>query len=151
MLPNSSLKKKKKIRKKKMASNQAPEGVTSVWHICPQQLWEDSLEKGTYTPEAYPQDGFVHGCSFAKELVPIGNRFYKSDPRPYVLLRMPLEKLAKADLRFEAPMPVAGQASHVSEGLFPHIYEPIAKEFVTEVVSLKRLEDGTFLPVDIQD
>jgi uncharacterized protein (DUF952 family) len=134
-----------------MGISNAPSDVTDVWHICPTELWEAAVAAGTaYVPSAYDADGFVHCCSFAEQLVAIGNHYYRGDPRAHCLLRMPLTNAAvqSADVRFEAPAPVAGTPAHAITGLFPHIYGPIELSMVSEVVPLKRTDDGEFLPLE---
>ncbi len=101
-------------------------------HLVPEAVWDARDAAAPYLPAAYPDDGFVH-CTDGDELmVDVANRFYRDDPRPFLLLTLDLERTG-SPWRFDDP----GQT-------YPHVYGPIDPESVLEVRRMVRDPDGTF-------
>ena len=66
-------------------------------------------------------------------MVAVANRFYRDDPRPFLLLTLDLERTG-SPWRFDDP-----------DRRYPHVYGPIDPASVTEVRRMARDEAGTFL------
>ena len=64
------------------------------------------------------------------------NRFYRSDPAPFLLLTLDLD-LAGSPWRFDDP-----------SGIYPHVYGPIDPASVLEVRRFRRDPDGSFTAID---
>ena len=112
-----------------MSSDQNPH-VTL--HLCPAEVWNAQKNAETYLPEAYSQDGFIHCTDGDEELVAVGNRYYKADPREFVVLSVDL---------------IANGSKWIYEDpaqIFPHIYGPIAPAAVVAIRPVLRDEDGAF-------
>ena len=104
-----------------------------VFHLAPVPIWEGQQEQATYTPEAFEQDGFVH-CTIGEEnVLAVGDAFYAADHRPYVALVLDLEQV-DAPVRYEDDL-----------GIFPHIHGPLPRDAVTDVYSVIRAADGSFM------
>ena len=102
-------------------------------HLTPVKVWERQRAKATYLPEAYDADGFIH-CTLGDDLVvAVGNRYYRDDPRPYVVLDIDPVRL-NSEVRFEDP-----------DAVYPHIYGPLDTSAVTGLCQIVRDETGTFI------
>ena len=101
-------------------------------HLVPEATWEAHDPATPYLPAAYPEDGFVHCTDGDDEMVVVANRFYRGDPRPFLLLTIDLERTG-SPWRFDDP----GQ-------VYPHVYGPIDPACVLEVRRFTRDADGTF-------
>jgi uncharacterized protein (DUF952 family) len=65
--------------------------------------------------------------------VAVGNRYYRSDPREFVVLAIDCEQLT-ADVVYED-----------DQRIFPHIYGPLNTDAVLSSQPVVRAVDGTFL------
>jgi uncharacterized protein (DUF952 family) len=99
----------------------------------PQAVWEAHDPAVPYTPAAYPEDGFVHCTDGDEAMVAVANRFYRDDPRPFLLLTIDLER-AGSPWRFDDP-----------ERVYPHVYGPIDPGCVLEVRRMARDVAGRFV------
>ena len=106
----------------------------AVYHLVPREEYEAGDPAADYVPTAFADDGFIHLTDGADELTAVGNRYYRSDPRPYVALRVDLARV-RAPVCYEDPRRV-----------YPHVYGPLNRDAIVAVVDLPRLPDGTFLP-----
>ena len=104
-------------------------------HLAPEAVWEAHDPASGYLPAAYPEDGFVHCTDGDDEMVVVANRFYRDDPRSFLLLTLDLERTG-SPWRFDDP----GQR-------FPHVYGPIDPASVLEVRRMLRDANGGFLGV----
>ena len=101
-------------------------------HLVPEAVWDAHDPSVPYLPSAYPADGFVHCTDGDALMVEIANRFYRDDPRPFLLLTLDLER-AGSPWRFDD----AGRK-------YPHVYGPIDPASVLTVRRMARDPDGTF-------
>ena len=112
--------------------NQRPTPAGLTFHITPEEVWEAQRVSGSYQPEAFAEEGFVHTTIDLETLLIPANRYYTGDGRPYVCLTIDLA-LVPGEVRFDAdPL------------IYPHIYGPVPTDAVTEVRDANRGEDGTF-------
>lgn len=107
-------------------------GIT--YHLVPAAVWE-AVDGEWYTPEAYDADGFIHCTNGTDEIIKVGNMFYTSDPRDFVLL-----ELKVADIASEWRYDVEGE-------VYPHIYGPLNTSAVVGKLAIVRGEDGVFVSV----
>ena len=110
-------------------------GVT--YHLVPKQVWEKQREQSEYLPEAFSQDGFIHCTNGLEELVNVGNRYYTSDERPFLVLILDVSKI-QAPVRYDDP-----------DEIYPHIYGPLNTDAVVGTLEVRRDENGTFLPFSV--
>jgi uncharacterized protein (DUF952 family) len=106
-----------------------------TYHLVPAAVWQVTDPAADYLPEAFPQDAFIHTTHDPAELTGVGNRYYRNDPRPYVVLHIETA-LVRAPIRIEDP-----------GGHFPHIYGPLNRDAIVAVTDVARDADGTFLSV----
>ena len=104
-------------------------------HLTPEAVWQAQLPHATYAPEAFAAEGFVHCTDDHELLVEVANRYYRDDPRVYLVLDIDLA-------RVQAPAFYDDEARQ-----YPHVYGPIARAAVTRVRRIERAADGTFMAI----
>lgn len=113
-----------------------------ILHLALQSAWESSLASGSYQQSTLErtlaEEGFIH-ASTPDQVVGVATRFYADVTEPLVLLALDDDavRAAGTEVRYEA-------ASDQSEGLFPHIYGPIAASWVHEVRAARFDASGRF-------
>ena len=116
--------------------------MTTIYHIPPHSNWVAAQEKGSYTAESLPAEGFIH-CSTAEQAAPVANAFYAAQ-RGLVLLVIDTDRLT-SELKWEAPAHPAPESAPASlHGQFPHIYGEINLNAVVDVLPFEPNEDGKF-------
>jgi uncharacterized protein (DUF952 family) len=96
-----------------------------IYHITTQTDWEQALELGFYTPQAFAAEGFIHACK-AEQVEGVCERYYK-DQTGLVVLHI--------NERFLKP-PHTFVFVEASNDEFPHIFGPINLDAVVEVTLL---------------
>lgn len=102
-------------------------------HLVPEAVWDAHDPATPYLPDAYDDDGFVHCTDGDDEMVAVANRFYRTDPRPFLLLTIDLDRTG-SPWRFEDPA-----------RRYPHVYGSIDPACVLEVRRMGRGPDGRFI------
>ena len=102
-------------------------------HLVPEAVWEAQDPAAPYVPVAYAEDGFVHCTDGDDEMVAVANRFYRDDPRSFLLLTLDLDRTGSM-WRFDD-----------AERRYPHVYGPIDPVSVLEVRRMLRDPGGQFL------
>jgi uncharacterized protein (DUF952 family) len=103
-----------------------------TYHLVPAEHWHASDPARDYTPERFLDEGFIHTTHDPVEVAAVGNRYYREDPRPYVLLHVETKRV-RAPIMIEDP-----------GGRYPHIYGPLNRDAVVAVTAMEREPDGTF-------
>lgn len=106
-----------------------------TWHMAPVEVWEAQKALPLYSPEAWDQDRFVHCTDDAVELLAVANRYYISDGRPWLALRIECDRIEDPVI-YEDPLQ-----------LFPHIYGRLPVAAVVDVVTLIRDHQGRFIGI----
>lgn len=106
-----------------------------AYHLVPEDWYRAQPDDAAYLPEAFGQDGFVHLTHGVADVMQAGNRYYRADVRPYLLLTVDLN-LITSEVRYDD---AARQ--------FPHIYGPLDRAAIVAVREVERAEDGTFLAI----
>lgn len=102
-----------------------------ITHICPQNEWQEALQKGYYSAQSLQAEGFIH-CSRPEQVIETANRFYTSVSD--LLLLWIDTKLVEPDILWEK-----------ADGeLFPHIYGRLNLDAVVAVQQLSPDADGNF-------
>jgi len=120
-----------------------------VYHITTRTEWQAALEAGVYTSPTLDSAGFIH-ASTVEQVIPVANAFYRGQED--LILLVINAALLRSDLRWEPPDHIAETDAPVPEqGLFPHIYGPIALDSVVEVLDLLVDSAGVFdLPTSLR-
>jgi uncharacterized protein (DUF952 family) len=115
--------------------NREQEPAAVTLHLVPEDVWLAQKDEFRYLPDGFSSEGFIH-CTHGDDLViDVGNRFYRDDPRPYLVLEVDLEHVA-APVIYE---------DH--ERRFPHIHGPLERHAVRRVRRIERAADGTFVAI----
>ena len=109
-----------------------------TYHLVPTETWT-AAEHGPTAAYAAPSlatEGFIHCTDGAEALIETANRYYRDDPRPYVVLTIDLDAVG-------SPWTIEDPA-----GIFPHVHGPIPGAAIIAVQPAIRAADGTFLRID---
>jgi len=107
--------------------------VKIIYHITRPEVWQESARTGSYLPENFDKDGFIH-CSKKEQIPNVGNRFY-SDQSGLIVLSINLSKIEAA---------IKWENSEGGEELFPHIYGPLNIEAVEFFAPFEKDPKGVF-------
>ncbi len=108
-----------------------------TYHLVPEAEYDP--QAAVYLPAAWQHDGFIHTTKQVALLHEVGNRYYRADPRPYLVLTIDLARTA-VPWRYDA----AGAD-------FPHLYGPLERTAVIAARPMPRAADGAFLPLPQSD
>lgn len=107
--------------------------MTVILHIATSQAWEQAQTNGSYRPEMFSLEGFIH-CSTTKQVVQVANRHFRGQTG-LLLLKIEADRVT-AEIRYEN---LEG-----GEQLFPHIYGELNLDAVVTVSDFEPQADGTF-------
>ena len=107
--------------------------MTTIYHITTREAWEESITEGSYRPEAFADEGFIH-CSTREQVVGVADARFRGRSG-LVLLRIDTDRVA-AEIVYE----------NLEGGreLFPHIYGGLNARAVVEVLEFEPGADGRF-------
>jgi uncharacterized protein (DUF952 family) len=103
--------------------------VRRIYHLVSRSTWE-AAPPGPYRVPSLETEGFIH-CSNREQVSRSANKFYPNESEMLLLAIDPAR--LTSELRDEEGRP--GE-------LFPHIYGPINREAIVEVILLERGTDG---------
>lgn len=109
-----------------------------AYHLVPAAIWDAARDDESFRVASLDDEGFVHLTHGMADLVDVGNRYYREDPRPYVALAIALRWLT-SPWRYDG------------DERFPHVYGPLDRAAITEVRPIPRDDDGTFRPIERPD
>jgi uncharacterized protein (DUF952 family) len=119
-----------------MADSSRERAPAVTLHLVPEEIWLAQNEASHYQPDGFASEGFIH-CTHGHDVViEVGNRYYRDDPRPYLVLEVDLERVA-APVVYED-----------DERCFPHVYGRLERYAVRSVRRVERAPDGTFVAID---
>lgn len=98
-----------------------------ILHIASRAGWLASQQSGSYTPESFEREGFIH-CSKQEQVLRVANTFFVGQ-HGLVLLVIDPARLSP-ELRWEP-------GTDASDELFPHLYGPLNLEAVTRVLEFE--------------
>ena len=102
-----------------------------IFHIATAADWRRTLDSGTYTTSTVgrtlEEEGFIH-ASRRDQVQGVFDRYYASLGEDLVLLTIDTARLTDAEVRVEA----------VGADTYPHVYGPIDRRAVVDVVPLNR-------------
>jgi uncharacterized protein (DUF952 family) len=107
--------------------------MKTIFHITSNNAWERAAAQGSYRPEAFSIDGFIH-CSTRDQVIQVANARFRGQTG-LVLLSIDTDKVA-AEIVYEN---LEG-----GQQLFPHIYGSLNIDAVVEVDRFEPGADGYF-------
>lgn len=104
-----------------------------IFHITTREVWEGATPVGSYRPEGFAAEGFIH-CSTREQVVRVADARFRGQSG-LVLLCIDTERVA-AEIVYE----------NLEGGreLFPHIYGELSAGAVVEVLEFEPGADGRF-------
>lgn len=110
-----------------------------IYHLVPLPEW-NALPDQPYAPASLADEGFVHCSPDEATTLAVANAFYANAPRPLLALVLDEDRLtARLEWERAAPAPPPGVADDVS---FPHVFGPLDREAVAEVLEVEWDADG---------
>jgi uncharacterized protein (DUF952 family) len=110
--------------------------VRTTFHLAPLEVWSEERGDAPYVATSLATEGFIHCTDGVEAMVATANRFYASDPRPFVVLTIDLDAL-DVPWRYDEP-----------GSPFPHVYGPIELDAIVSATRVPRDADGRFLPFE---
>src|SRR5688500_14034915 len=105
----------------------------AVYHLVTPDAW--GADPGAdYAPASLATEGFIH-CAFGRQVARSANKFYAGAPA-LLAVRLDPARLT-SPLAVEPPSPAS-----TSPERYPHVYGPIQRAAVAEVVALSRDAGG---------
>jgi len=104
-------------------------------HLVPEDVWLTQKDRPRYLPDGFSSEGFIHCTHGDDAVIEVGNRYYRDDPRPYLVLEVDLEHVV-VPVKYED-----------DERRFPHIYGPLERRAILRVRRIERAEGGTFVAI----
>jgi acetolactate synthase I/II/III large subunit len=104
-----------------------------TYHLVAEETWATVAEGAEYAPASLATEGFVHCTDGVEGLRASGDRYYRADPRSFLVATIDLGRLGDA-WRYDD-----------AERRFPHIYRAIPRDAVVRVIPAPRADDGTFV------
>ncbi len=104
-----------------------------IFHIANRSGWEQGRAAGSYQPEMFAREGFIH-CSKAEQVIAVANSRFRGQSG-LILLAIDTDRVAHT-IRFEN---LEG-----GEELFPHIYGELDPGAVVRVSDFNPGLDGYF-------
>jgi uncharacterized protein (DUF952 family) len=112
--------------------------MATIFHITTRAAWQPASVEGSYRPEAFPVDGFIH-CSTRDQVIQVANTRFRGQTG-LVLLSIDTDKVTPE---------IVYENLEGGQQLFPHIYGGLNVDAVVEVIEFEPGADGYFsLPRD---
>lgn len=105
-----------------------------TFHLVRADYFRSCDAHSDYVPAAFDDDGFIHCTDGAQNLADTANRHYRDDRNMYVALVIDVAKV-RADVRYED-----------DARIYPHIYGPLNRDAIVNIIPVLREADGSFLP-----
>lgn len=106
-----------------------------ILHITHRSTWEHALSTGDFfRPDSLGTEGFIH-CSTPEQIIGVANALFHGGQGLVLLVIDPA--LATADLVYED--------SYETGQLFPHLYGPLNRDAVVDVIDFPPEPDGSFV------
>ena len=96
-----------------------------IYHVVSKANWQKFENVAEYVAESLQSEGFIH-CSTEAQTAGVLERYYANVPN--LLLLHIEEQYLRSELKYE-PSPDGSD-------LFPHVFGPINRDAIVEVVSL---------------
>jgi uncharacterized protein (DUF952 family) len=109
--------------------------VRPTYHLVPAERWAAVPAGAAYAAPSLEDEGFIHCTDGEDEVIATGERYYREDRRPYLVLTIDLDVVG-------VPWLVEDPA-----GIFPHVRGPIPPEAIVAVRRVTRAPDGAFVGI----
>jgi uncharacterized protein (DUF952 family) len=103
-----------------------------TFHLLPADEWRASDPGAPYEAASLAHEGFIHCTDGVSALGATFDRYFRTDPRPFVALTVDLDAV-DAPWRYDVP-----------GSPYPHVYGPIPRVAIVAVSPVMRAADGRF-------
>ena len=110
---------------------------SGAYHLVPVDSWDSAPADEPFRAASLEDEGFVHLTHDWPDLIDVANRYYRADPRSFVVLFIFLPRVT-APWRYDG------------DRRYPHVYGPIDRAAIVGVDPMLRASDGTFLSFDLR-
>lgn len=116
-----------------------PYNRAMICHLVPLADW--TADPGhPYAPASLAEEGFVHCSPDEPTTLAVANAFYRSAPRPLLVLFLDEARLAgRVEWEAAAPAPPPGVAA---DALFPHLFGHVDRDAVARIMEVAWDEQG---------
>ncbi|HLZ26393.1 MAG TPA: DUF952 domain-containing protein [Chloroflexota bacterium] len=104
----------------------------TTFHLVPRDEWDATDPATAYTPTGFERDRFVHCTDGPAEVAATANRYFADLAGDLLVLVLDRARLS-APVRYEDEHQV-----------YPHVYGPIERAAIVNVIVMPRAADGTF-------
>ncbi len=104
-----------------------------IYHMLPADDWSGLPAGAAYRAASLETEGFIHCSGSRSTLLSVGNSFYRNEPGAWLILVID-EAAVESPIQWDA----------VGDAEFPHIYGPLNRSAIIEVVPFPRSADGAF-------
>lgn len=104
-----------------------------ILHIVSQTAWQTAVHRGSYRPDSFDADGFIH-CSTPAQVLGPANSLFRGQAG-LVLLCIDPDRVAA---------PIVYEDCYAAGEAFPHIYGELNLDAVLGVIRFPPAADGTF-------
>jgi len=108
-----------------------------IYHLVPIDYWESQPTDRPYMPADFAREGFIHCTQGDEQIAVVANRYYRNDRRAWYVLVI-AEQTVSSEIKYE---------SGADGVLYPHIYGPLNRDAVINVLPMPRDLDGVFQPL----
>ena len=108
-----------------------------IYHLVPIDYWKSQPTDRPYMPADFAREGFIHCTQGDEQIAIVANRYYRNDRRAWHVLVIAEDALT-SEVKYE---PGADGV------LYPHLYGPLNREAVLEVLLMPRDPEGKFQPL----
>lgn len=112
--------------------------MPAIFHLTPKQYFDALDEDSDFMPAEFEADGFIHCTGSRAKMLEVANRYYKDVPGEFLLLVIN-EEAVIAEVVWEDGSPPDPDGTQ-----FPHIYGPLNRDAIEDIIPMNRLPDGTF-------
>lgn len=120
------------------------------FHMCNETYFNDVTQNGKdYYPPTFAEDGnMIHATEDPRQLMDVGNHFYKNDVGAWICLELdPYYYLKTVVWESASGVGKMEAMKHEGEPVFPHIYGSIPLKSIVKKHPIVRGDDGTFITV----
>ncbi len=103
-----------------------------LYHLISRSEFEGHPSDEPYIPASLAHEGFIHLSATAEQVTWVANAFYRATPDLVALVLD--ETLLDAPVQWDA----------TPDGRFPHLYGPLERAAIVDIVPLQRLADGNY-------
>lgn len=104
-----------------------------LFHITTKENWKEFNNSGSYEPESYEREGFIH-CSTGEQVEATANRNFRGESE--ILLLVIDATTLHEDIKYEENEDTGEK--------YPHLYRPLNTNAIIDNITIEAEGDGKF-------